>query len=117
MCIVLVGIDRSCTTSPTIYFTLVAPPGVVPTPTDWGPLKYTISFFLDSNFLVFTGILIWLFNTWIVDPRVWAMPIPPPSFLCTLITFRPLYKFNTLKSSDPTLNDPPTETVLGISVT
>ena len=33
-CIVLVGIDKSCTTSPTIYFTLVAPPGVVPTPTD-----------------------------------------------------------------------------------
>ena len=86
-CIVLVGIDKSFTTSPTKYFTLVAPPLVVPTPTDWGPLKYTKSFVLDSNFLVFTGILIWLFNTSITDPEVWAIPIPPPSFLCTFITF------------------------------
>ena len=37
--IVLVGIDVLSTISPTTLSTLVAPPGVVPTPTDWAELK------------------------------------------------------------------------------
>ena len=37
--IVLVGIDTTSFTSPTNVFTSIAPPFVVPTPTDWGPLK------------------------------------------------------------------------------
>ena len=37
--IVLVGIDTFSFNPPTTVSTLIAPPGVVPTPTDWGPLK------------------------------------------------------------------------------
>ena len=75
--------ERFCFISPTTYSTVVALPGVVPTPTDWGPLKYIISFILDSNFLVFAGILILLFKTSILDPKVCAIPV----YLWTLITF------------------------------
>ena len=83
MWIVLVGMDVLSTISPTILSTLIAPPGVVPTPTDWAELKYIISLTSDSNFLVWTGILIWLFKTSIFDPRVCAIP----TCLKTLITF------------------------------
>ena len=73
--IVLVGIDVLSTISPTILSTLIAPPGVVPTPTDWGALKYIISFDSEVNCLVLTGILISLFNMSMFDPRVWAIPV------------------------------------------
>ena len=36
---VLVGIEVLFLISPTTLSTLIAPPAVVPTPTDWGPLK------------------------------------------------------------------------------
>ena len=39
MRIVLVGIETSSATPPINSCTFIAPPTVVPTPTDWGPLK------------------------------------------------------------------------------
>ena len=72
--IVLVGIDVLSIISPMILSTLVAPPAVVPTPTDCAELKYMISFTSESNFFVCTGILILLFKTSILEPRVWAIP-------------------------------------------
>ena len=89
--IVLVGIDVLSTISPMILSTLVAPPAVVPTPTDCAELKYMISFTSESNFFVCTGILILLFKTSILEPRVWAIP----TCLKTLITFLSGYMFNT----------------------
>ena len=71
------------TISPITLLTLVAPPGVVPTPTDWGALKYITSLISELNFLVWTGILILLFKTSIFEPSVWATP----TCLKTLITF------------------------------
>ena len=120
--IALVGIGVLSTISPTTLSTLIAPPDVVPTPTDWGALKYIISFVSESNFFVWTGILIWLFNISIFDPRVCAIPV----CLCTLITFLNGYTFKTLNNSislalltlpEPTLNEPPIETEFGICVT
>ena len=112
--IVLVGIETTSFKSPTNLSTSTAAPFVVPTPTDWGPLKYIISLTSDSNFLVWTGILIWLFKTSIFDPRVCAIP----TCLKTLITFLNGYRFNTCKVSmslalltlpEPTLSEPPIE--------
>ena len=85
--IVLVGIDTVSFIPPIILSTSIAPPDVVPTPTDWGPLKYTISLTSDSNLVVLTGILILLFNTSILDPAVWAIPTSPARPLCIRITF------------------------------
>ena len=67
---VLVGIGKFCFVSPITYSTTVAPPEVVPTPTDCGALKYTKSLIFDSNFFVLTGILILLFKTSTFDPNV-----------------------------------------------
>ena len=53
--IVLVGIDTVSFISPIILSTLIAPPDVVPTPTDCGPLKYTTSLSSDTNLVVLTG--------------------------------------------------------------
>ena len=39
MRIVLVGIETWLSNPPINSFTSIAPPGVVPTPTDWAPLK------------------------------------------------------------------------------
>ena len=117
--IVLVGIDTVSFISPIILSTFIAPPEVVPTPTDWIPLKYIISSTSDSNLVVSTGILILLFNTSMLEPKVCAIPV----CLNTLITFLNGYKFNTLKDStsevfpEPTLNEPPIAIVFGISVT
>ena len=72
--IVLVGMETFSLISPITDSTVIALPGVVPTPTDWGPLKYIISFFFELNFLVFAGILILLFKTSTLDPKVWPAP-------------------------------------------
>ena len=114
--IVLVGTGILVLTSPTTFSTLIALPDVVPTPTDWGALKKITSFFLDSNFLVLTGILILLLRTSILEPNVCAAPATPTA-LWTLITFLVLKTFNTLKNSVPIFKNPSTETVFGISVT
>ena len=82
-CIVRVGIETVSFISPVTLSTLIAPPDVVPTPTDCGPLKYTISLTFDVNLVVLTGILILLFNTSTLEPKVWAIPV----CLWTLITF------------------------------
>ena len=117
--IVRVGIDKLLLVSPITWSTSIAPPAVVPTPTDWGPLKNIKSFLSETNFLVLTGINIWLFNTSISEPKVWAIP----ACLCILITFGVGNISNTFNISvsvvfpEPTLNDPPTATELGIEVT
>ena len=83
MWIVLVGIETVSLISPVTLSTSIAPPEVVPTPTDWGPLKYIISFTSDVNLLVLTGILILLLSTSTLEPKVCAIPV----CLWTLITF------------------------------
>ena len=119
ICNVLVGIEIVSFISPTILSTFIAPPAVVPTPTDCGPLKKIISLKSDSNWVVFTGMVIRLFKTSTVEPSVCAIP----ACLCTLITFLIGNTFNTLRTSEsdvfaaPTLNEPPIETLLGIDVT
>ena len=68
MRIVLVGIDATSFKSPIKVSTSIAPPFVVPTPTDLGPLKYITSSGSDSNFVVLTGILIVLLRASTLEP-------------------------------------------------
>ena len=119
MWIVLVGIDKLFLVSPITCSTSIAPPAVVPTPTDCGPLKNLMSFLSDANCFVSTGMNIWLFNMSIWEPNVWAIP----ACLWTLITLGVGNTSNTFNSSvsvvfpEPTLNEPPIATELGIEVT
>ena len=66
--IVLVGIDTTSFKSPIKVSTSIAPPFVVPTPTDWGPLKNITLSGCESNFVVLTGILILLFRASTLEP-------------------------------------------------
>ena len=102
--------------------TSIAPPFVVPTPTDWGPLKNITSLGSDSNFVVLTGILILLFRASTLDPAVCATPV----CLSTLITFLASNRFNTCKNSmsasaptfpEPIFIEPPIATLDGILFT